>query len=321
VYNALTRLFVNKLEKLDPDVQAKLLDAVKRWSKSKALYTKKTGIELGLRFGQLKSAEQILDIMEMDAEGRDHTEIKILQWRNDVIFYSCISKFEPEHIDRLKKLVLTSDNHNVVRSCLGALSHGTDDGMVHARRELAADSRPWIWWPAVGKSRKVDFNELSEDLKLKFAAKWLAIELRGAILGPKLDAEVAKLKTQILKLYGEILTPEISYGTASMGPLVVDAIQKHMPPNEATSVFVRYMRQLSEPEHIQLMSGDYKAMQRVLIQTKTMIQKINEWHNINIGGLGVPGDEKPKMFSSVANLLKLADETIEVLNRRRGGGA
>ncbi|MCF7957389.1 MAG: carboxypeptidase regulatory-like domain-containing protein [Phycisphaerae bacterium] len=311
IYNVLSTFCIkNKLEELSPDVQTKLFDAINRWSKSKILYTKKTGIKLGLICGQLKSAEQLLDIMEMDAQSPKQIETKLLQENNSIIFWSCNDKLKPEHIDRLKKLVLTSDNYKIVRDCLLTLTRKKNDARAQILWELTADSRPWIWWPTVRNIWPVDFNELSDELKLKFAAVLLSRQSSGTKFSQEHSAEIVKLKPQILKLYGKIFTPEISYKAHFMGENVINAIQKHMSPDEATDVFVRYMRQLSEPKKIQLMADDYRTMQGVFGQTKRMIKIINEWHNVNIGDLGTQGYKEPRELLSVANLLKLSDATI-----------
>jgi hypothetical protein len=293
------------IAELDETTQDKIRRAAIEWAETGLLA--KYGISLGLMGRWPEFFDMAIERLSREIPyGNGHPDKERVRRQDDssianVMINYRMDNFTVEQVQKLKELIIKTDNDSVLRYLLWYLEWTKSQATTDALWELAQDDRPWIWWQATeawysrASRTRVEYEGLPEKMKLRLL-----------LINERIKDE--NLEAKALTLLQEIFTPELGKMASHIWSKIRERISREFDKKVATEIFVNYLRQLqSEMATRQWItnnafSGISKWMVVYLIKT------LNVWYGTNIANLGtdetrISIEQEPRSFSEFQNLI------------------
>jgi hypothetical protein len=193
------------------------------------------------------------------------------------------------HRERIKNILLTSADRRTTQQLFNMLFHPAGAaGAEEARVEIAQSAKTGLWWVAIerlgGDRRQPGWQRLVEQAEQDSRMRRRLLQARGADAVP--DPSPKALAEAAAGLPG-LLNVELLRDQPETFTTICQAIEKRTEPAAATPVLIAFLRALrDDPEATRSESfaspNDYAVLR--------IARMLNQWHGIDIGGIGGPDD-------------------------------
>lgn len=169
-------------------------------------------------------------------------------------------------------IITTAGRRGVIRSLIGAVLRSQDPSVGEYLAELAADERPWLWWPALSDERTHMALGLVEDWPEKLYAKLLV----ASGFDDSYDY-TTRTYGQALRLLETIITPEFADISPQDFRHAAEMALARLDEEAAQEVAWQFLRQVHS------LAPDGRAV-------IPFVEYLNRTHGVDIGSAGTDVD-------------------------------
>ena len=320
---------------LDAQAQQKIHAAAARWAQVREPRIRAMGISLGLFAGRPEFLDLALKALEpkeslSDITGPPYDRLEQTA-KNDIAWQvaSYRGTIDPEHVERIKLIVMQTDNARIISSLLMLFwrTKTTVDAIFGACWELAQDDRPWIWWPAmtVLLNRYTDKLRPFENLPQKMQERLILVHEAGGGSSrlfhvSNTDKDYEAVAQEAYSILPGLFTADLVRMADSVHWDVRRLMNKHLGIELRTKVMIDFLREISEPQTQRMWPRDNFFFGRCCGLTFYIARDFNRWYQVNIGGLGTGADEKgiPRNIHTLRQLIAETLKWYETANETVG---